>query len=76
MRGKRQDPWREATALFFAADELKADREFMLAAVRQDGRALRWASKGLRDELAQERDDFIRKLLMANVARDFGSREG
>ena len=63
-------------AMQWASEDLRSDREFMLAAVRQDGRALRWASKGLRDELAQERDDFIRKLLMANVARDFGSREG
>ena len=50
-------------AMQWASEDLRSDREFMLAAVRQDGRALKWASKSLREELTQERDDFIRKLL-------------
>ncbi len=45
-----EDPWREATALHFAADELKGDREVVLAAVRGCGVQLESAAEHLKED--------------------------
>ena len=50
-----------AMALQYAAEHLTAERAFMSAACRQDGRALRFASRELRGDAELVRDTFMQE---------------
>ena len=62
-----QSPW----ALEFASDELRADREVVLAAVSQHGFALQYASDALRDDA----EVVLAAVKMDGVALKFASDE-
>ena len=58
-------------ALKYAADELKKDREIVLAAVKNDGLALEYAA----DELKKDRDFILAAVKINGLALEYASDE-
>ena len=64
MAAVAQNGW----ALQFASEELKNDKEFVLAAVAQDARALKYASDKLKKEMDLRKEmDAVEKNWLINV---------